>query len=354
MRGLYIHVPFCAKKCPYCDFYSLPISEQKAGEYKNAVIRNLSKYNKERFDTVYFGGGTPALIYDKIKEILGAVNFTENAEITVECNPESADETVLRELKNAGANRLSFGVQSLDGTELSALGRTHSAQNAIDVILLANSLGFENISADIMLGVPNQTLDSLEKTIEELCGLPITHVSAYLLKIEPNTVFGRKSKETADIMPDEDLQSELYLRAVELLESRGFTQYEISNFAKAGFESRHNLKYWRAEEYVGIGPSAHSYHNGKRFAVSRNLAKFLEDNFQHEEITDESPDKDEEKILLGLRLCEGVELSKRLSERLKKRLSLIPEEYYRITNNRLSLTPLGFLVSNEIIATLLK
>lgn len=352
MRGLYIHVPFCAKKCPYCDFYSLPISVQKAGEYKNAVIRNLSKYSKEQFDTVYFGGGTPALIYDKIKEILGAVNFTENAEITVECNPESADETVLRELKNAGANRLSFGVQSLDESELSALGRTHSAQNAIDVILLANSLGFENISADIMLGVPNQTLDSLEKTIEELCGLPITHVSAYILKIEQNTVFGRKTDEIE--LPDEDLQSELYLRAAELLESRGFTQYEISNFAKAGFESRHNLKYWRAEEYVGIGPSAHSYHNGKRFAVSRNLAKFLEDNFQHEEITDESPDKDEEKILLGLRLCEGLELSEKLSEKIKRRLVLIPREYYKLSDNRLSLTPHGFLVSNEIIATLLK
>lgn len=348
MRGLYIHVPFCAKKCPYCDFYSLPISEQKAEKYKNAVIRNLSKYNKEQFDTVYFGGGTPALIYDKIAEILGAVNYTENAEITVECNPESADEIALNELKNAGVNRLSFGVQSLDESELSALGRTHSAQTAKDAILLAHSLGFENISADIMLGVPNQTLSSLEKTIDGLCKLPITHVSAYLLKIEQNTVFGRKTDEIE--LPDEDLQSELYLRSVELLESRGFMQYEISNFAKAGFESKHNLKYWRAEEYIGIGPSAHSYYNGKRFAVDRNLSRFLEDEFQREGITDEAPDKDEEKILLGLRLCEGVELS----ERLKKRLSLIPEEYYRITNNRLSLTPRGFLVSNEIIATLLK
>lgn len=351
MRGLYIHVPFCAKKCPYCDFYSLqfsgPFSSQKAEEYKNAVVRNLSRY-REQFDTVYFGGGTPALIYNKIAEILRAVDFAENAEITIECNPESANEEVLSELKRAGVNRLSFGLQSLDERELSALGRNHNAETAKDRVLLANKLGFENISADLMLGIPNQTQVSLEKTVDGLCELPITHVSAYLLKIEPNTVFGKKG--TADILPDEDLQAELYLDAVEMLEQRGFIQYEISNFAKVGFESKHNLKYWRAEEYVGIGPSAHSYRNGKRFAVPRNLAGFIESEFQTEEITDEAIDIDEEKVLLGLRLCEGIELS----ERLKKRLCLIPEEYYKIKNNRLSLTPRGFLVSNEIIALLLK
>ncbi|MCH5204003.1 MAG: radical SAM family heme chaperone HemW [Oscillospiraceae bacterium] len=349
MRGLYIHIPFCAKKCPYCDFYSLPLSLQKAEEYKNAVIRNLSRY-KEKFDTVYFGGGTPTLIFDKIAEILSEVDLEENAEITIECNPESAGEEVLSELKRAGANRLSFGVQSLDERELSALGRTHSAKAAKESILLAYKLGFENISADLMLGVPNQTPDSLEKTIDELCRLPITHVSAYLLKIEPNTVFGKNPREISDMLPDEDMQAELYLSAVELLEKHGFMQYEISNFAKPGFESLHNLKYWRAEEYVGIGPSAHSYYEGWRFAVPKNLAKFLDNEFQLKEITDFSPDKDEEKILLGLRLCEGIVLS----EKIKRRLILIPKEYYMIINGRFSLTPRGFLVSNEIIATLLK
>lgn len=346
MRGLYIHVPFCAKKCPYCDFYSMPFNAQKAEDYKNAVLRNISRY-PEQFDTVYFGGGTPALIYDKYREILRGINYTENAEITVECNPDSADENMLCELKRAGINRISFGVQSLNGAELSALGRTHGAEIAKNAIILAHETGFENISADLMLGIPRQTAKSLKETIDELCSLPITHVSAYLLKIEPNTVFGKKPPE----IPDEDFQAELYLLAVEQLEKRGFRQYEISNFAKNGFESRHNLKYWRAEEYLGIGPAAHSYYNGKRFAVPRNLAKFTENEQQIEEITDENPDKDEEKILLGLRLCEGVTVED--NERLKKRLRLIPREYYTLENGRLSLTPRGFLLSNEIISTLL-
>ncbi len=349
MRGLYIHVPFCVKKCPYCDFYSLPFSESRAEEYKNAVVRNLSRYNSEQFDTVYFGGGTPALMYRQIAEIMNSVNCTKTAEITAECNPETADENILRELKNSGINRLSFGVQSLDNTELNALGRKHSAEYAKAAIMLARKTGFENISADIMLGILNQTKGSLVKTIDELCELPITHVSAYLLKIEENTVFGKRYAEIADKMPNEDLQAELYLTAVEALEKHGFHQYEISNFARSGFESRHNLKYWRAEEYVGIGPSAHSYYKGKRFAVPKRLNKFLKTEFQTEEITEEFPDREEERIMLGLRLSEGIELT----EEIKARLKFIPREYYKLSDGRLSLTPKGFLVSNEIIAKLL-
>ncbi len=349
MRGLYIHVPFCLKKCPYCDFYSLPFSESRAEEYKNAVVRNLARYNNEQFDTVYFGGGTPSLLYKYIAEILSNVNYTLNAEITAECNPESAGEEVLGELKSAGINRLSIGVQSLNDSELNALGRKHSAEEAKNAVLLANKAGFENISADLMLGVLNQTERSLEQTIDELCRLPITHVSAYLLKIEENTVFGKKYAEIADKLPNEDFQAELYLAAVEALEKRGFIQYEISNFAKSGYESRHNLKYWRAEEYVGIGPSAHSYYKGKRFAVKKSLENFLGSEFQTEEITDEFPDREEERIMLGLRLCEGIELTEKITARLK----FIPREYYRISGGRLSLTPKGFLVSNEIIAELL-
>ncbi len=348
MRGIYIHVPFCVKKCPYCDFYSLPFSQSKAEDYKNAVVRNLSRYNGEQFDTVYFGGGTPSLMYGHIAQILNSINRSENAEITVECNPESADEDVLNALKAAGVNRLSFGVQSLCENELSALGRTHGANEAKNAILLTSKAGFENISADIMLGILNQTKSSLEETINELCGLPVTHVSAYLLKIEENTVFGKRYVEIADKMPSEDLQAELYLTAVDALEKHGLKQYEISNFAKSGYESRHNLKYWRAEEYVGIGPSAHSYYNGRRFAVGRSLEKFLGSEFQTEETTEEFPDSEEERIMLGLRLSEGIDVN----ERIKGRLKLIPREYYNLSDGRLSLTPRGFLVSNEIIAIL--
>ena len=345
MLGLYIHVPFCVRKCPYCDFYSEKFSREKCEKFAAAVVRNLRRY-PEKFDTVYFGGGTPALISGKISEILREVRFSEDAEITVECNPDVINENVLAELKNAGVNRLSFGVQSLDESELAALGRLHGAESAKKAILLASALGFENISADLMLGVPKQTAKSLAETIDELCRLPITHVSAYLLKIEPNTPFGKNPPE----IPDEDGQAELYLAAVERLEKRGFRQYEISNFAKNGFESRHNLIYWRAEEYVGIGPAAHSYYNGKRFAVPRNLAEFLENDVQRELVTDENPDKYEEKIMLGLRLREGISLD----ERIEKRLRLVPREYFRVEHGRVSLTPSGFLVSNQIIAALLE
>lgn len=344
MTGLYIHVPFCVRKCPYCDFYSEKFSRADSEKYAAAVVRNLKRY-PVNFDTVYFGGGTPALISGKIAEILREVEFPENAEITVECNPDIVNERVLTELKNAGVNRLSFGVQSLNESELAALGRLHGAESAKKAIILARELGFENISADLMLGVPQQSVNSLEQTIDELCALPITHVSAYLLKIEPNTPFGKNPPE----IPDEDEQAELYLAAVENLEKRGFRQYEISNFAKVGFESRHNLIYWRAEEYVGIGPAAHSYYNGKRFAVPRNTARFLESDVQREVVTDENPDKYEEKVMLGLRLREGVSLD----ERLEKRLRLIPREYFVVENGKVSLTPKGFLVSNMIIATLL-
>ncbi len=345
MTGLYIHVPFCVRKCPYCDFYSEKFSRTESEKFAAAVVRNLKRY-PEKFDTVYFGGGTPALISGKISEILREVRFREGAEITVECNPDVVNERVLVELKNAGVNRLSFGVQSLNERELAALGRLHGAESARKAILTAHELGFENISADLMLGVPQQSVKSLYETIDELCGLPITHVSAYLLKIEPNTPFGKNPPE----IPDEDEQAELYLAAVEQLEKRGFRQYEISNFAKNGFESRHNLIYWRAEEYVGIGPAAHSYYNGKRFAVPRNLAEFLESDVQREIITDENPDKYEEKVMLGLRLREGI----LLDERLEKRLRLVPRELFRVEGGRVSLTPRGFLVSNQIIATLLR
>ncbi len=342
--GLYVHVPFCVKKCPYCDFYSVPHSGWKTDEYTAAVIRNLKRYGLQ-YDTVYFGGGTPGLFPYHIGKILAAADFTKNAEITVECNPDSADKPGLEFLKKSGANRLSFGVQSLSIEELSALGRTHHPERAKAMIRHASGLGFENISADLMLGIPRQTEQSLSRTIKELCELPITHISAYILKIEPNTVFGKKPPK----LPDEDAQAALYLQAVKQLAANGFMQYEISNFARPGYESRHNLKYWRCEEYIGIGPAAHSFFGGKRYAVPRSLARFLENEIQPEEVTDDAPVKEEERIMLGLRLTEGIPLTSELSERLAQ----IPKHLYQIRNDRLSLTPEGFLVSNEIISLLI-
>ncbi|MCM1165332.1 MAG: radical SAM family heme chaperone HemW [Lachnospiraceae bacterium] len=344
--GLYVHVPFCRRKCPYCDFYSVGYREDLAERYADAVVRNLRHYD-ERYDTVYFGGGTPILMARELPRILAECDIAENAEITVECNPCEMDAETLRTLFEAGVNRLSVGVQSAVDCELRALGRAHTFERARQGILAAHEVGFCDISADIMLGVPEQDLASLTYTIKRLSELPVTHVSAYLLKIEPNTAFGKKPP----VLPDEDKAAELYLAAARMLGEVGFAQYEISNFAKGGLASRHNLKYWRRGEYLGIGAAAHSFYGGKRFAVARDLRGFIDSPRQIEVVTDEAPDEFEERVMLGLRLSEGI--PRELWERVRGALPLIPEQYYKIENERLALTAEGFLVSNGIISTLL-
>lgn len=354
MTGLYIHVPFCRKKCPYCDFYSVGFNPEKNPEFSNdlaekyadAVIRNIRHYN-EKYDTVYFGGGTPILLARQIPRILAGINYTSGAEITVECNPLEMNEETLKILFDCGVNRLSVGVQSVSNSILKKLGRTHKFEQAKQAILIANRVGFCDISVDLMLGVQGSDHATLVYTILQLRELPITHISAYMLKIEPNTVFGKNPPP----LPDEDEAAKMYLAAVRMFKNSGFDQYEISNFAKGGMTSRHNLKYWRRDEYIGIGAAAHSFYNGRRFEVARNLREFINSDHQIELITDGNPNELEEKIMLGLRLTEGI--PEELYSRVQDGLPLIPNEYYKLENGRLSLTPRGFLVSNEIIATLL-
>ena len=354
MTGLYIHVPFCRKKCPYCDFYSVGFNPNRAPEFYNdlakrytdAVIRNIRHYN-EQYDTIYFGGGTPILLARQIPRILAEVNRTSGAEITIECNPLDMDEETLKILFDCGVNRLSVGVQSVSGRDLRFLGRTHTFEQAKKAILTATKVGFCDISVDIMLGLPGQDHASITYTIVQLRELPITHISAYMLKIEPNTAFGKNTPE----LPDEDKTAELYLSFGRML-GGGFEQYEISNFARGGMKSLHNLKYWKREEYIGIGAAAHSFYKGRRFEVARNLKEFIASEHQTELVTDDNPNELEEKIMLGLRLSEGI--PEELYSRIINGLPLIPKEYYTLENGRLALTPKGFLVSNEIIATLLE
>lgn len=352
-RGLYIHVPFCLSKCPYCDFYSIKYDKETADSYANAVIRNIQHYGGG-FDTVYFGGGTPFLLWEKICEILGFADITEDAEITVEANPCTVDAKSLNALRKAGVNRISFGVQSLNDNELRALGRRHDASTAVNAVKIAKGQGFDNISADIMLGTPGQTRESVTRTIQQLSMLPVTHISAYMLKIEENTPFAKAKLE----LPDEDEVCSVYLEATELLGSLGFSQYEISNYAKEDFPCRHNLKYWNCEEYLGIGPAAHSYYNGKRFFVERDLNSFISNKYQQTVIDEVDPGSHEEYAMLRLRLTEGLDLSEYEalggdSERMKRLLNTIPDEYFSFEGDIVSLTPKGFLVSNMIIGRLL-
>lgn len=353
MIGLYIHVPFCLSKCPYCDFYSERYSKFLAEEYKKAVIRNLAFYN-ESYDTVYFGGGTPILLADEIADILGQVKLAENAEVTVEANPCVSDERRLSTLIGAGVNRISFGVQSMNEGELNFLGRKHSAEQAAAAIELAHSIGFHNISADLMLGLEHQAENKIKRSVEALSALPVTHISAYLLKIEEGTPFSEMNIE----IPEDERLSELYLYACDKLEGNGFFQYEISNFSKTGAECRHNLKYWRCEEYLGIGPAAHSFFNGKRFLVPRSVNSFISSEYQPTEITDENPRDFDEYAMLKLRLTEGLSFSdceKFGVERevILNRLRKIPNEYFIMDGNYVRLTKKGFLLSNAVIGKIL-
>lgn len=353
MTGLYIHIPFCLSKCPYCDFYSERYSRSLANEYAEAVKRNLEFYN-DTYDTVYFGGGTPVLLAEEIGGILEKVRTADNAEITVEANPCVTEKKRLEALLSGGVNRISFGVQSLDENELRFLGRRHSAQQAVEAIELAYKTGFENISADLMLGLPSQKKESVSHSVKVLSGLPVSHISAYLLKIEDGTPFSQM-----DIaVPGDEEMSEIYLHTCEELEKHGFTQYEISNFAKKGFECAHNLKYWRCEEYLGIGAAAHSYYNGVRFCTERSIDKFISAPVQFTEITDDEPGGFDEFAMLKLRLTEGLLFSEcekygvsksTILERCKK----IPQEYYSADETGVRLTRKGFMLSNAVIGKIL-
>lgn len=361
--GLYIHVPFCDGKCPYCDFYSLPADEETMDRYAERVAEEMGAFARKeshRVDTLYFGGGTPSLLGGKrLAYLIGKARECfglQNAEITAEANPAKDLSGFFEELRAAGANRISIGLQSADEGELRLLGRRHTAKEAIKAVCDAQKAGFENISLDLMLAIQKQTPESLKRSIAFCVDAGIQHVSAYLLKVEPYTAYGRKKGELA--LPDEGEAADFYLLACAELEKHGFHQYEISNFAKPGFESRHNLKYWRCREYLGIGPAAHSFLNGKRFYYNRSLKGFL---------SGEPPVQDgegggfEEYALLALRLTEGLthegcraRFGFGIPERIVRAAKLYEKGGLTVCNeNGFHFTPKGFLVSNMLTSEIL-
>ena len=361
--GVYLHVPFCRTKCPYCDFYSVPFTEQLADEYTRAVIRVLGThpFGRVKANTLYLGGGTPTLLgLRRLTEILerAATTFGLDcgSEITIEGNPESLPPILLSGLRQAGYNRLSVGVQSLVDTELKALGRGHSSRQGQTAILNARAAGFEDISADIMLATPGQSIESLTQTIRMLTRLPVNHLSAYLLKLEPDSQLARQNIP----LPDDDLAAGLYLECLEQLSKEGFEQYEVSNFARAGKQSRHNLKYWQRREYLGIGPAAHSFLGGERFAFPPKLDDFLRGN-PFAKIEYQPPDSaHEEEIMLRIRLTQGLD-TKDLARQHKinpaplllKAENLAGHGFCRVEDGVISLTAEGFLISNTITAELI-
>ncbi len=358
--GIYIHVPFCGKKCGYCDFYSVKWTKQAAEDYTVAVLRNLRHYSEadRKVDTVYLGGGTPSLLTSmQIESILSEIRrsflLDQQAEITMEANPCTISAEKLSELRNAGVNRLSIGVQSMIDSELKMLGRVHSAERAVQAVLDAERAGFENISCDLMIALPEQKPESLQYSVEKLTKLPIKHISAYILKTEEGTPFD--CDEIKRKLPDEDGTAELYFEMVQLLEKHGFMQYEVSNFAKEGYTSRHNCRYWKCEDYLGIGPAAHSCYNGKRFAVDRDITGFIRSGIQQITVTDENPCGFEEYAMLRLRLKEGLYLDDFPEHRndIEKKLPpLVNAGYVQTDGESVWLTPKGFLMSNSVISYL--
>lgn len=356
--GLYIHIPFCLKKCNYCDFYSLAADEQTKAAYSAALLKAAEKYRDQRIDTVYFGGGNPLLLSAqrlcRLLDGLGNIfDISPDAEITAEANPEDISPQAAAALLGGGFNRLSIGVQSLNNATLATLGRRHSAETALAAVYTAASAGFARLSADLMLALPGESVEDTLKSAERLAALPLDHVSAYMLIVEEGTRFWELRDSLR--LPDEEQTAELYLNTCELLENSGFEQYEISNFAKQGGESRHNLKYWRLQPYIGLGAAAHSFFGGRRFFYPRSLEDFIRS--PHSVTDDGEGGNGEEYVVMSLRLREGMEL-----ERAEKLGITLPEEKIRqwekaglceIENGRLKLTKRGFLVSNGIMSELI-
>ncbi len=350
--GIYIHIPYCRSKCPYCDFYSVRAKESE-DDYAEAVCREIEKfstiYNNSIIDTIYIGGGTPSYINPKnLVCMLRSVKDcfpSDLKEVTVECNPSDANEAFFFVLARAGVNRASFGMQSAVNSERKALGRRADKAQVKYAIASARKAGINNISLDLMLGIPGQTEDSLKNSIDFCAEMNVSHISAYMLALEEGTFFYKNQNRLN--LPNNDETAELYLFLVDELEKAGYFQYEISNFAKPGFESRHNLKYWTLADYLGIGASAHSFMNGQRFYYERSIEKFI---VSPTVISGGAGGDINEKIMLGLRLKSGVSVD--LLD-LEKATRFSDSDFAEIKNGKFSLTPKGCLISNSIICEFL-
>lgn len=339
--GLYFHIPFCKSKCPYCDFYSEKYNEKAAEEYKDRVVEEIKKYHGT-FDTIYFGGGTPSImpaqfIGDIIKASKHQFDIDENSEITIECNPSKDLSEDFKLYKSYGINRISIGMQSAVDSERFALGRSAGQKQVEKAVLDARNAGIDNISLDVMLGTPKQSLASLDETFDFIEKMHVNHISAYMLKIEQNTKFFEIKDKLS--LPDEDETADMYLKTIRCLNDLGLKQYEISNFSKKGYESRHNIKYWKLIPYLGIGKSAHSFRNGERFYYDRDFNL----------INDGIGGSREEAVMLGLRLNEGVN-----KDLIKNDFtSFIKMGFIEDKGEKIALTPKGMLVSNIIINELI-
>ena len=351
---VYIHIPFCEKKCHYCSFCSFPILSYKE-KYLNALIEEIKfHYKNETLDTLYIGGGTPSLLNEnEIEKIINCFNINKKTEITIETNPNSLNLEKIKNYKNLGINRISIGVQTFDNEILKKIGRLHNKKDIYNAIKWINKANIENFNIDLMYGLPDQTIESWQETIDEAIKLNPKHISTYGLKIEKGTYFKKNKPQN---LPDETTQAEMYLILTEKL--KNYNHYEFSNFAKSEeYFSKHNLAYWTRKNYYGFGLSASGFVNNKRYTNTFNTKEYLKNpiNKKYEQLTKEN--EIEEEIFLGLRLEKGIDFNiinqkynidiyKKYEKQFKK---FINERLMKKTNNGIKLTLRGILLSNEIL-----
>ncbi|MCT4507567.1 MAG: radical SAM family heme chaperone HemW [Tepidibacter sp.] len=375
-KGLYVHVPFCLKKCNYCDFNSFKLNHEDKESYIESIITEIKlyskKFDKDYFSTVFIGGGTPSILESEelrllIDSIHSNFNITESAEISIEANPGTLTKEKLNTLYSLGVNRLSMGLQSSNQKHLKFLGRIHSYEEFKENFEIARKVGFENINVDLMFSLPNQTFDEWKQTLEDVVDLKPDHISAYSLIIEEGTVFGSLYDEGRLELLDEELDLKMYYYTRDYLKENGYNQYEISNYAKDKKKCRHNILYWKCGQYLGLGPGSHSYLNEERFSNYKDIKTYCEKlrNFKLPIANVEKLDKQdmiEEKIFMGLRMNEGINLEKFNQEfevdfmKIYKNEveSLKSKGLIKIINSRLSLTNKGIDISNKVFIEFLK
>lgn len=363
--GIYVHIPFCKSKCEYCDFYSLGGSRDRrtTDQYLQALADHIRETGRlapdYTVDTVYFGGGTPSFFgAENLEKILDELqkrfHFGADPEITLEANPDSAqDISALRQLHDAGFDRLSLGMQSADDAELRRIGRVHTHAQTVRAVENARAAGFDNLSLDLIYGLPGQTMTRWQANLDAALALAPEHLSCYGLKVEEDTpLFARRERFT---LPDDDAQADMYLSAVGLLARQGYEQYEISNFCRPGRASRHNSRYWTLAEYLGFGPGAHSDFGGERFALARDLDAYLAGHIVYSERSAPSArERETERVMLALRTTRGV-AADTLPEAARRILrNCEAHGLAHLSGGFYALTPRGFLVSNAILVDLLE
>lgn len=345
--GIYVHIPFCKRKCSYCDFKSFSnIDEINQKKYVDALIKeiqNSQNTNKYIVTTIYIGGGTPSFINEAyIKDILQAIykkwEIKNDVEITIEVNPGTITKEKLEAYKNMGINRLSIGLQSTNNYLLNKIGRIHSYEEFIENYILARKIGFENINIDLMLALPEQNMEDLMQSVKKVINLNPEHISIYSLILEENTELWKKVKNKEENLVEDELEREMYWKSKKAFEDAGYIHYEISNYAKPGFESKHNKNCWSQKQYLGFGIAAHSYFNGKRFYNVEDLNKYItnieKNEFKNNIIIEEEnrtkEDIAKEYMMLGLRKIEGVSISE-----FQRKFELNPLFYFRFEISKL-------------------